>query len=58
MNDFTKEELGIIYCNLAVNDKTKDVLCRITNMYENYCEHESEPLPQEVCCVKCQRTLV
>ncbi len=40
MNDFTKEELGIIYCNLCINPKTKDVLAKIESLVENYCEHE------------------
>lgn len=42
MNDFTKEELGIIACNLCVNPKTKDILRKIASMIDNYCEHEWE----------------
>lgn len=40
MNDFTKEELGIIYCNLCINPKTKDILIKLQSMIENYCDHE------------------
>ncbi len=39
MNDFTKEELAIIYCNLCVNPKTKDILIKLQSMIDNYCEH-------------------
>ena len=40
MNEFTKEELEIIYLNLCVNDKTKHVLQKVGALIENYCEHE------------------
>jgi hypothetical protein len=40
MNDFTKEELVIIYCNLCVNTKTKDILIKLQSMIDMYCEHE------------------
>jgi hypothetical protein len=56
MNDFTKEELGIIYCNLCINPKTKDVLAKIESLFENYCEHieEYEDLNyQPMRCKKC-----
>jgi len=59
MNDFTKEELGIIFCNLAVNDKTKEVLGKISNMFENYhCNHEHDGMiytsnPPQNKCIKC-----
>jgi hypothetical protein len=40
MNDFTKEELGILACNLCINPKTKDILSKLASMINNYCEHE------------------
>lgn len=43
MNDFTKKELGIIYCNLCINPKTKDILIKLQSMIDNYCcDHESD----------------
>ena len=55
MSDFTKEELGIIYCNLAINPKTKDILIKLQSMFNNYCEHkETENIGGWVWkCVKC-----
>lgn len=44
MNDFTKNELKIIYLNLCDNEKTKDVLIKVGSMFINYCEHELECL--------------
>lgn len=40
MNDFTKEELKIMYCNLCMNPRTEEILIKIQSMIENYCEHD------------------
>lgn len=45
MNDFTKDELATIYCNLCVNEKTKDILIKIEGMIDNYCDHSHDVLP-------------
>jgi hypothetical protein len=54
MNDFTKEELEIIYLNLCVNPKTHDILKKIEGLHQNYCEHE---LTASGYCKKCQRKI-
>lgn len=38
MNNFTKEELGIIACNLCINSNTKDILNKLKVMISNYRE--------------------
>ena len=63
MNDFTKEELKFIWQRLAIADYSnfKEVLelpNKVCAMIDNYCEHESEPTEHEICCIKCQRTLI
>ena len=40
MNDFTKDELGVIICNLCVNPRTKEILIKLGSMIKHYCEHE------------------
>ena len=61
MNDFTKEELGIIFCNLCVTDKTEDVLKKVGEMFENYCDHEWENhccgCTNSIVCSKCDKYL-
>ncbi len=42
MNDFTKEELKIMYCNLCINQSTEEILLKIQSMIDNYCEQEVE----------------
>lgn len=64
MNEFTKEELEeLMHCVYAYRDlcdeDVEDNLCdKLKFMIDNYCEHESEPHEQEICCIKCQRTLI
>lgn len=57
MNNFTKEELGIIACNLCVNPKTKSILRKLALMIDNYCEHETLDTPAHLwkwhLCSKC-----
>ena len=68
MNDFTKEELDYIYHSILHNELEHHLeedlpqyatimLEKIQSMIDNYCEHQPEPYP-EICCVKCQRTLL
>lgn len=45
MNDFTKEELGIIACNLCVNPKTKNILRKLVSLIDNYCENKKDVWP-------------
>lgn len=65
MNDFTKKEL------IALEDAMEhqlekhppqngksNLLEKLQAMLNNYCDHEHEPFPQEICCIKCQRTLI
>ena len=47
MNDFTQEELIILFLNLCVSKKTKPLLDKISEMIGNYCEHK-EPK-----CMRC-----
>ncbi len=70
MNDFTKQELHLLFAGIQLwmeeiypqNEDDRNLrnslYKKIESMIENYCEHESEPMPQEICCVKCQRTLL
>jgi hypothetical protein len=58
MNEFTKEELKIIYRNLCVNDKTQEILKKIEQLHQNYCEHNWDTVCQacpyeNVRCTKC-----
>ena len=56
MNEFTKEELGIIACNLCVNPKTVNILIKLESMIDNYCEHNAEGGEVEIfvdTCSKC-----
>jgi len=39
MNEFTKEELKVIYLNLCINEKTNELVGKIARMIENYCYH-------------------
>lgn len=58
MNDLTKEELGIIACNLCVNPKTKDILRKLESMINNYCDHEWRKgvhLFNDIYCIKCSK---
>jgi hypothetical protein len=57
MNDFTKEEIGILGTNLCINPRTKELLKKIVYMYENYCEHEKagiEHIKFMEVCKKCK----
>ncbi len=62
MNDFTKEELLNLRGSLMVcfaDDGSDDKLMgKLNSMIDTYCEHEPEPITQEICCIKCQKTLV
>ena len=67
MNDFTKTELIEIKRCVQYMIKggvtpysglTIEINKKLRIMYENYCEHEPEPYPAEICCVKCQKTLI
>jgi hypothetical protein len=40
MNDFTKEELELMYCYLANFDKTKELLKKIGSLILKYCDHD------------------
>jgi hypothetical protein len=55
MNDFSKEELGIIACNLCINPKTVNILIKLEYMLNNYCEHSNkeESLLFADVCVDC-----
>lgn len=64
MNDFTKEELQIIFLNLCVNDKTKNVLEKVGVILDKYFDHEPieidcEPKEHDLAginsCDKCQQ---
>lgn len=68
MNDFTKEELSLIangvfyfnfHCKLDKenHNQLNKLHLKIQSMIESYCEHKPEPSP-EICCTKCQRTLI
>lgn len=66
MNEFTKEELQEIHKQLKNVTKsdfipysclTLALKKKIQSMIDNYCDHEPE-LSQEICCTKCQRTLI
>ncbi|HHF7341035.1 TPA: hypothetical protein ACPSKZ_000698 [Legionella anisa] len=67
MNDFTKEELedilswSDVYCVGATDLSyrvSRPLIKKIQSMIDNYCEHKPEPISQEICCIKCQRTLI
>lgn len=70
MNDFTKEELQIIAIDLNINfnrnharklivpQSMLDLIKKVTGMIDNYCDHTPEPVEQEICCIKCQKTLI
>lgn len=47
MNNFTKEELGIIACNLCVNLKTKDILIKLQSMINNYLTNKDVTMSNE-----------
>lgn len=63
MNDFTKEELQIIYANSnpCVSDEMRPILDKIQSMIDNYCEHEWAYYfscdGSDVKCMKCGRKL-
>jgi hypothetical protein len=63
MNDFTKEELQQVIkwatTDIDLNPSKLEVSLfeRIVAMIDSYCEHTPEPSP-EICCTKCQRTLI
>lgn len=66
MNDFTKEELEHLSTCISLTlsngyfpfgETGNDLYKKIQSIIDNYCDHESEPYPQEICCIKCQRTL-
>lgn len=61
MNDFTKKELVILYhlgyagtidCNIK-ESLYKNLLLKVKNMIDNYCEHEPEG-DYHVCVDKCK----
>jgi hypothetical protein len=67
MNDFTKEELesilnwGEVYTEFGHSwtyKIHKPLMEKIQSMINNYCDLVPEPVSQEICCVKCQRTLI
>ena len=45
MNDFTKEELQIIFLHLCVTPVTTPIIDKITSMIDDYCEHENDVWP-------------
>ncbi len=49
MNDFTKEELETIFLNLCVNDKTKEIIQKLSHMIYNYCEIKPPKIDKYVC---------
>lgn len=62
MNDFTKKELQLILDKFSLLYFSQFEGCekltqKIQSMIDSYCEHEPEP-SQEICCTKCQRTLL
>jgi hypothetical protein len=57
MNDFSKEELGIIYCNLCANPKTKDILSKLQDMIDNYCEHPICYIDYDYQTTRCKKCL-
>ncbi len=62
MNEFTKKELEIIYCNLCVNPKTHDILKKIEVLHQNYCECKNTKMDCDggisLVCLDCRRTVV
>jgi len=65
MNDFTKEELQIIYdnSNPCVTEEMRPILDKLKSMIDNYCDHEWEnpccgcEYAGRIYCDKCKRLL-
>ncbi len=67
MNDFTKEELGLIYKSCATealngwSNYSVDFLNKIKSMIDNYCEHSwafhFSANGSRVACMKCSKEL-
>lgn len=54
VNDFTKEELKIIFLNLCVNEKTDGIFRKISRMISTKCEHVGLfKSGEEIYCAKC-----
>lgn len=53
MINFSKQELGIIFTNLAVNERTREVLKKIIDVYDKCCEHKYYKLRNKQKCFKC-----
>jgi hypothetical protein len=61
MNDFTKEELKIIYLNCCNNTQTEIILKKIGSIIEHYCDHKNyyDHLPVKVKkCLTCNKVLL
>lgn len=57
MNDFTKEELLIIWLSVPGNSYY-DLKIKIESMIDNYCDHESNYYePITIKCIKCGKEL-
>lgn len=66
MNDFTKEELKMIYWNLPLQTPEREspqiyslLMLKIKSMIDNYCEHEwrqGQHLFNDVFCTKCNKS--
>lgn len=58
MNDFTKEELGLIYTNLCETKETTPVLKKITKMYDSYCAHKNDHTKLGITvCLDCKKIM-
>lgn len=64
MNDFTKEELKTLYglTTLFDGEAILPLRAKIKLMFDNYCEHELIPYPEDVTavpyCNKCKKVII